>query len=171
MDYFEHNSYFEILTGSTWMIKGLRGNSPSNHFWLLNRELEVLISNQMSLVQCLYDHPFHKKLKLTIGNLNNLQYLPPGAGDLVRSGGLITGFLDYFEQNGFRKNFIRCNFGKDGGVELVAFRSLSTFKSALEISICNRLSPPPKFIRPPLHMNCFRVKKGNEIVKSYGTLL
>ena len=54
------------------------GYSPSDHFGLLKRELELSISNHFIHLRSLYNHIFHKNL---------ISYNPsPGAG----RGGMLT---------------------------------------------------------------------------------
>ena len=40
--------------------KGVGGQFPSDLFWVFESELKVSISNQMSRLYCLYEHPFYK---------------------------------------------------------------------------------------------------------------
>ena len=85
---------------------------PSDHFWILKRELKLSIFNHLSSLRSFYHHFFHKNLICSWG----ISYNPSPGVTLTQS--YVIWSLDYFEQSGRLKMSIRCIRGQKivGGV-------------------------------------------------------
>ena len=93
---------------------------------LKKNEIELLISNQMSPIWSLYEHPFRKTHICHQGLTYNAR--PPVPGGLCRHRSLVLWPLNYLRKNGCLKICIAWVWGKKGVGGLVALPSLLNLK-------------------------------------------
>ena len=140
----------------TFGVKGL-GRS-SDYSWLLKRVLELSIFTWFYSLQSFYMTTPSTKNILTMDNLHNLQTLHQGLRSFFQPRRYLYLIFALFVQNSNLKVFMKCIRGKSAEV---AFQFLLALKKGTRNSDFQSNEPSPKFIRPPLPLKPYALRKDN----------